>query len=159
RLIPNGVDTARFQPQTDRSFRRRLGIADDALLYGYIGRLGTEKNLHMLVRAFHRARLDPAKLVLVGDGPVRFELDAMIRDLDAGSRIILAGRSDDPAGCLAAFDILVMSSFTEQASLALLEGMACGLPVVCTDAGDSRDMLPPAQSAFVVPVEGEDAFI
>lgn len=159
RFIANGVDTEKFRPGGDRRLRREWGVPDDALLFGYIGRLGPEKNLPMLVRAFHRAAGGSSRLVLVGDGPMRPQVEAAIDAAGARSSVILAGPSKDPAGCLAAFDVLVMSSFTEQASLALLEGMACGLPVICTDAGDSRDMLVPAQSDFVVAVSDEDGYV
>jgi glycosyltransferase involved in cell wall biosynthesis len=159
RFIPNGVDTDHFQPQPEKSLRRQLGISGETLLFGYIGRLGWEKNLPWLVRTFCRARLDGAKLILVGEGPARPPIEAVIQELGAHDRVILAGSSDQPAAFVAAFDALVMSSFTEQASLALLEAMASGLPVVSTDVGDSRDMLVPGQSRFVVPVDDEAGYI
>ena len=152
RYIPNGLDIQRFHPGGDRSLRQAWGVSPGDLVFGYVGHLRVEKNLGFLIRAFLAAAIPHARLVLVGDGAERANLEQLIRESDAGQRVILAGAFPDPFPCLAAFDVFVMSSTTEQAPISLLEAMACGLPCVCTDAGDTGEMLGPLESPFVVPL-------
>jgi glycosyltransferase involved in cell wall biosynthesis len=156
--IPNGVDVQRFRPAMPRSRRQELGIAESTLLFGYLGHLRPEKNLALLLSAFAEARLENAVLVFVGDGASRGELEALTQKLGLGARVRFAGFYPDPAPWLAAFDVFAMSSLSEQAPISLLEAMACGLPVVATAAGDTRAILPPAQSPFVVPLNERPAY-
>jgi len=156
--IPNGVDVQRFRPAMPRNRRQELGIGESTLLFGYLGHLRPEKNLGLLLSAFSEARLEDAVLVFVGDGASRGELEALTRKLGLTARVRFAGFYPDPAPWLAAFDVFVMSSLSEQAPMSLLEAMACGLPVVSTEAGDTRAILPAAQSPFVVPLNERPAY-
>jgi L-malate glycosyltransferase len=149
--IPNGVDVDTLQPARNPELRRRWGIPEGSLAFGYVGRLGAEKNLGLLLGAFAAAAPADARLVIVGDGPCRRELEALARALAIGARVVFAGATDS-APVFAAFDIFCMSSNTEQMSMALLEAMACGLPVLCTDVGDSSEILAnPGRPAVVPP--------
>jgi L-malate glycosyltransferase len=150
RQIPNGIDTERFRPlPRNRELRSRLGIDDNEVVLGSVGRLRPEKNLGMLIRAFHGASMPNVRLVIVGDGLFLEAWRILARDLGVESRVTFAGPCADPVCFLPAFDIFAMSSLTEQAPVALLEAMGCGLPVVSTDVGDIREMLPPCASRFV----------
>jgi glycosyltransferase involved in cell wall biosynthesis len=141
RLIVNGVDTARFQPGRDNSVRRGLGLNEDDVLFGFVGHLRKEKNLQMLLRAFRTASRPGDVLALVGDGPLRGELDCLSRELGIGERVRFLGHDEDTSKYYAAMDVFVMSSVTEQMPIALLEAMASGVAAVCTDAGDTAAML------------------
>jgi glycosyltransferase involved in cell wall biosynthesis len=134
--LPNGVDTTRFRPGLPRDVRSQLSIAPDTVVFGSIGVLRAEKNLTLLVEAFHKASLASAVLVIVGDGPCRGELAQTIARLGVDASVRLVPAVADTAPYYAAFDVFVMSSKTEQLPLALLEAMACGLPVVATAVGD-----------------------
>jgi len=141
-LIRNGVDVERFQPRPrDTETRRRLGVADNTVLFGYVGRLGREKNLGLLIRAFARSGARNAALALVGDGECVGELREVAREAGIAERVIFTGAVQDPAPHYAALDVFAMSSLTEQTPMALLEAMACGLPAVATDVGDTSDLL------------------
>src|SRR5690606_22631030 len=130
-LIYNGVDTSRFSPEKDgAAFRQEVGIPTGAPLAGFVGRLSPEKGPDLFVRAAHFAaqRHPTAHFVLVGAGPLEGELRGMIADLGLAERVHLAGLWDDVATVFPAFDVLAQTSHAEGTPLALLEGMAAGLP-------------------------------
>jgi glycosyltransferase involved in cell wall biosynthesis len=156
-LIRTGVDTQRFRPGRNSEGRMLLGVGPSELLFGFVGGLRDEKNIPLMLRAFHNAKIQDAKLLLVGDGPCRAAVEKLVDELGIASKVILAGQVADPLPYLWMLDVFVMSSSTEQVSNALLEAMACGLPVVCTDAGDSRELLGSAGNGYVVPPEDESA--
>ena len=156
RLIPNGVDTERFQPDRNPELRGQLGPG--GVLFGYVGQLRPEKNLGLLIQAFALANIESAKLVLIGDGPCRPELEHQARGLGVLGKVIFTGNVQDPVPYLGALDVFVMSSVSEQMPMSLLEAMACGLPALCTDVGDIREMLGEAGSPVVVPSENPGAY-
>jgi glycosyltransferase involved in cell wall biosynthesis len=156
--IRTGVDVAHFRPGLSRQWRRQLGIPDDQMVFGFLGALRPEKNLPFLLRAFAAARLPNARLLLIGDGGVRAELEELAKSLELGDRILFAGYAPDPAAALAALDVFTLSSSTEQTSNSLLEAMACGLPAVVTDVGDSRVMLGDGAAGVVVPSGNEGVY-
>ena len=139
--IPNGVDIGRFRPGRNADWRRAWKLPDDAVVFGYAGRLGAEKNLSMMLRAFAGMGRADARLVLVGEGPCRAELEQLAAELGIAQQVVFAGPVTDTAPCYQAFDVFLMSSFTEQMSIALIEAMASGLPVVSTRVGDSDEVL------------------
>ena len=157
-LIGTGVDVNRFEPHRDLVARQKLGVTEDEVLFGYVGGLRPEKNLSLLLRSFHASQLPNAKLLLVGEGPCRPELESLLRKLDLQSKVILAGHRADPAPVLGMLDAFVMSSLTEQVSNAQLEAMASGLPVICTDVGDCRELLGENALHCVVPSGDVDAY-
>ena len=155
--ICNGVDTARFSPPADVArARAELAASDasasgvlgaDAFLVGAVGRLAEVKNLPMLLDAFAllRAR-DPefartARLAIVGDGPLRDRMPAMLAQRGLSDVTWLAGARADVARCLGALDVLCLPSLAEGISNAILEAMACGVPVVATDVGGNRELV------------------
>jgi L-malate glycosyltransferase len=158
RLIQTGVDAVRYRPRRNAALRRSWGVGDDELLVGYLGGLRPEKNLPLLLRAFHEAALPGAKLALAGAGPGRTELERLAAELDLGDRLIFAGHQFDVPAYLAALDVFTMSSITEQLSNAQLEAMAAGLPVICTDVGDSRAVLGGAGDGCVVASRDQTAY-
>ena len=152
RFIPNGVDVERIRPGRAADWRRELGLPESAVVFGFLGALRAEKNLELLLGAFRDAQLPTARLVVVGQGPMRAAWEAAARELGLGSQVVFAGFVEDRVRALAGIDVFVMSSTTEQAPLALLEAMAAGLPAVCTDVGDTREILGAPQQEFVLPL-------
>lgn len=150
--IPNGIDCARFaKPQNAQK--------SEGLLVGTVGRLRPEKNLARLLRATAaaRAQLD-FKLEIVGDGPERNALETLARELGLSDTARFFGDCPQPEERYWGFDVFALSSDTEQMPFSLIEAMAAGLPVVATDVGDVKEMLPPENQPFVVPVSDEAAF-
>ena len=111
--------------------------ASGILCIGTVAGLRPEKNIARLLRAFSELRAEcPARLVVVGDGPLRGALEALARSLGIASDVEFTGYVADPVSRLAEFDLFALSSDTEQLPIALLEAMASGLPVVATRVGD-----------------------
>lgn len=156
--IRTGVDVAHFQPGLSRQWRQQLGIPDEQVVFGFLGALRPEKNLPLLLRAFAAARLPNVRLLLIGEGGQRAEMEGLAKTLGLGDRILFPGYAPDPAAALAALDVFTLSSSTEQTSNSLLEAMACGLPAVVTDVGDSRVVLGEDASSVVVPSGDEGAY-
>ena len=152
--LPNGIDTARFSPPTleaSRRARHALGLDPSELVVGTVGHLRAEKNQARLLRAFAAlARRRPARLLLVGDGPLRAPLAEQARGLGVEDRVLFAGVVNDPADLYRALDLFALSSDTEQMPLALLEAMSTGLAVVSTDVGDVAAMVGPGNRPYVV---------
>ncbi|MDL2336816.1 MAG: glycosyltransferase family 1 protein [Pseudomonadota bacterium] len=128
-VVARGVDTVRFHPDKRSSeLRRQWGVADDDTVAICVGRLALEKNLTDLVGAFRAMRCidGRTKLVIVGDGPARSQLQAQCPDaVLAGSRT-----GDDLAAHYASADVFVFPSLTETFGNVTPEAMASGLPVL-----------------------------
>lgn len=155
--VPNGVDTTRFSPGSSPEARRRFGLAHDELVVGTVGHLRSEKNQERLLRAFAEAtRNVRARLLLVGDGPLRTSLQKLVADLGLEGRAVFTGIVQDPVDCYRAMDLFALSSDTEQMPIAVLEAMSMGLPVVSTDVGDVASMVSDGNRTFVTPL-GRDA--
>ena len=91
----------------------------------------------------------PLRLVIVGDGPERDNLEKLADDLDIADRTLFVGRQRSPETFLEQLDIFALTSDTEQMPYCLIEAMAAGLPVMATDVGDVKSMLPGANQVFV----------
>lgn len=141
--IPNGVDVARYTPGRDWEFRRRLGFADSEVVFVSVGHLRPVKNLALLLRVFAIAEVGSAKLLIVGEGECRPALERLAAELGISGRVVLAGATENTLPFYRVADAFVLSSNTEQMPMALLEAMACGLPVVATDVGDVAEILGP----------------
>ncbi|MDR0576798.1 MAG: glycosyltransferase family 4 protein [Candidatus Accumulibacter sp.] len=139
-FIPNGVD---FDAIAGRRARRTRTGGPDVMI-GTVAGLRAEKNIGRLIRAFSAVRKDfPARLTIVGDGPERKALERLARDSGAGSAIEFTGYLKAPLSRLVEFDVFALSSDTEQLPIAMLEAMACGMPVAATDVGDVGLIVPP----------------
>jgi glycosyltransferase involved in cell wall biosynthesis len=128
-------------------FRRSLGIEDDTLLIGIIGRLVPIKNHRMFfqaVRVFLKQNpVVHAKFVVVGDGELRDELEAYCQDLGLASHVVFSGWIRNVPLVYADLDILALSSTNEGTPVSIIEAMASSVPVISTDAGGVLDLLGP----------------
>jgi L-malate glycosyltransferase len=145
--VPNGIAVERFAAH-DGTPHRPLAIGTLATLRG-------EKNIPRLMHAFARLPRDiEAELLVIGGGPLLESLKAEAARIDA--RIRFPGPIANPAEALRALDLFALTSDTEQMPLSILEAMAAGLPIVSTDVGDVRNMLPIESQRWVTP-SGDDA--
>jgi glycosyltransferase involved in cell wall biosynthesis len=158
RHVPNGVDAAALA----RDAREPFGVrreADEVLL-GTVGGLRPEKNLGRLLRI--TAMLPnslPWRLVIAGDGQERASLEAQAHALGLSDRVAFTGFVDRPGSLLGELDVYVLTSDTEQMPISVLEAMVVGLPVLATDVGDLRIMLPAAsRSTCLFARDQESAF-
>ena len=128
---------------------------------GTVGRLQPVKNQVALARAFVRAlAIEPAmrgrlRLAIVGEGPLRDEVVAILRAANVLDLAWLPGARDDVAQVLRSFDVFALPSLAEGISNTILEAMASGLPVVATDVGGNGELVDAAQTGMLVPA-GDD---
>ena len=129
--------------------RKEFGIPHDAIVYGTVSTLRREKGHHVLLDAWRsalQATSRPARLLIVGDGPLRDELKNASADMDS---VIWVGQRPNPAEFLAAMDVFVFPSVNEGLGIALLEAMATGLPIIASNCGgipevvDASDLVAP----------------
>jgi len=134
-------------------WRRELSIGDDEVLIGTVATFRPVKDLHTLLEATACVvKVKPeARLVLFGDGPLRADLTATIERLGLGSVVRLPGWRRDATQLLPAMDVFVLSSVSEGISLALLEAMAAGVPVVATRVGGNVEVLNDPCTGLLVP--------
>ncbi len=154
--IYNGVDMEKFQPRAAQA-RDVLpaGFAGpDAVVVGTVGRLSGEKDQATLVRAFVDATIQasgvPLRLVLIGDGPLRGDLENLIRDSGVIDQVWMAGNRKDVPDLLRALDIFVLPSLGEGISNTILEAMACGVPVVATRVGGNPELVHDGRTGYLV---------
>ena len=156
-VIQNGIPLERFRRDLEARARIRaeLGIPGRAVVVGTVGRLSKEKDHPLLVRAL-RLRLGPeVRLVIVGDGPYRSEIEHSIGP-EAARYVTLTGERRDVPALLSAFDVFAMSSRTEGLPLVVPEAMAARLPVVVTAVGGLPGIVGP-EVGLVVPPGDADA--
>jgi len=153
-LIYNGVDTRLFCPDLEARahWRKELGLGEREPVIISVGRLAPEKDYGLLLEALAATRdLGPeAKLVLVGDGAERTTLQDEAAELGLQQRVRFVGRQRDVPGLLSAADLFALSSLSEGIPMALLEAMACGLPVVALRVGGTPELVEDGRSGLLV---------
>ncbi len=158
-LIPNGVDTDQFRPPEGPKHAVPGCPFDPArhLLIGTVGRLQTVKNQPLLARAFvrllseHPALADRARLVIVGEGPLRAEVESVLSQAHRSHLAWLPGARSDVADVLRMLSVFVLPSQTEGTSCTLQEAMSSGLPVIATAVGGTPDLLGNGPGRLVPP--------
>jgi glycosyltransferase involved in cell wall biosynthesis len=156
-VIPNGVPAAApLSVAERRRIDEGLGLGADELVVSIVGRFAPQKAHDRFLRAAARvaAAWPDARFLLVGDGDLRPEAEAEAARLGIGERSIFTGVRADARALIARSDLLVFSSVWEGLSIAALEALAGGVPVVSTDVEGMRDILL-AGSGLVVPHDDE----
>lgn len=160
--LPTGISLAPFRQADPAWLRRHLGWAETGLeILLFVGRLGKEKNLEFLLRAFDRVhRQRPGtRLVLVAGGPEEHNLRRLARELGLEGAVLFAGPvpPEQVPAYYAGADLFVFASVTETQGLVLVEAKAAGLPVVAVNASGSRDVVADGCDGVLVPAN-EAAF-
>ena len=160
RLIPNGIDTVRFQADLDTrlAMRKRLGIERE-FVWLLVGRFQPVKDHCTMLRAFARvcgAHSAPV-LLLAGDGPLLTEMTELAQALGIGSRVRFLGQRRDIPALMNAADACVLSSIYEAMPLVLLEAAASGLPLVATDVGGNCDIVLDGSTGYLAPAGDPEA--
>jgi glycosyltransferase involved in cell wall biosynthesis len=157
-VVARGVDTRLFDPQhRSAALRARWGVAERDLVVASVGRLAAEKNLALVLQAFEALRhAQPgARLLFVGDGPMREELAARCPDaIFAGQR-----HGSDLAAHYASADLFLFASLTETYGNVTAEAMASGLPVLAFDCAAAAQLIVAERSGRLVPAHAPQAFI
>jgi len=158
-LIDNGVDTERFRAGTDAG--NEPWQRDGAFVIGTVGRLQDVKDQATLIEAFALLRRqlpdEKLRLVLVGDGPLRAQLQTRIDALGLQDCAILAGPRSDVAPVMRSFSLFALSSIAEGTPVTLLEAMASELPVVSTAVGGIPDLVTAGVNGALAPARDPQA--
>jgi glycosyltransferase involved in cell wall biosynthesis len=151
--IPNGIAVPGRNPVVKLvELRRQLGARHDDLLILSISRLAPDKGLKYLIEA--AAILPPmgrrVQIVIAGDGPAQNPLEQLAANLGVTDRVAFIGFREDIGDLLAACDLVVLPSLREGLSIALLEAMAAGKPIIATSIGSQREVSSHADMALLV---------
>lgn len=144
RLFHNGVDTTIFHPGIQgNTFRKRIGVDENAVLIGFAGRLEHEKGPDLFVKAagYIHEFLPHVHFAIAGDGSMTPSLKKLARHLQLDKHLHFADWAVDTPQVYPAFDIMAHTSRSDGTSLVLLEAMACGVPVVGMAVGGVREMI------------------
>lgn len=162
--IVNGVDTERFRPSAATKRLAGNPFDDPALcVIGTVGRLQPVKHQALLARAFVQAlerapQLRPRlRLVIVGEGPLRQEIERILARAGLAGLAWLPGARNDIPDVLRALDVFVLPSLAEGISNTILEAMATGLPVIATRVGGNAELLEDGRSGALVAPDDVDA--
>jgi glycosyltransferase involved in cell wall biosynthesis len=158
-LVPSGIDPSGYPSSSDRArWRAAKGLAADEVLFVQAAALVPHKGQDVLLRAAARVcrEIPAARFLLLGEGPLRRELERTVADLGLAGRVLLPGHRDDVLEYVAAADVFVFSSVEEGLGTSLLDAMAVGVPTVAARAGGVPDLYgSPAAPELVPP--GDDA--
>jgi glycosyltransferase involved in cell wall biosynthesis len=141
-----------------RDFRQEIGIGPHARLVGAVGRLSVEKGLEYLLKACAQliAKNRLVKLLVVGDGPQRQELEALAKSLGISEDVIFCGHRSDVHRIYPALDVYAIPSLTEGMPIALLEAMVFGRSVVASRVGGIPEVVQDGVTGFLVPPRDVD---
>lgn len=142
--IDNGIDPDRFAPRRqDSGLRRALGLDEGDVVVGTVGRLAELKGFEDLIEATAAivVRVPRARLLFVGDGPLRGKFADLARQRGLEERVVFAGIRKDVPELLALIDVFVLPSLQEGQPMALMEAMAAARAVVATRVGDIPEIL------------------
>jgi 1,2-diacylglycerol 3-alpha-glucosyltransferase len=133
-VVPNGVNLKPYAQISQRVDRSPLGFKPEQVVLAYAGRLGPEKNLPFLLRSFAgtAAAYETVRLLLIGDGPERDNLQDLVHNLNIDDKVHFTGMVpyEELPGFLASADAFVTASVTEVHPMSVIEAMAAGLPVL-----------------------------
>lgn len=142
--LPNALPQD-FESQllTKQQAREALGIDQDSVVIGSVGRLVEKKSVHTLIEAFAAADVPKdVTLVLMGDGPLRSRLEQLATSSGIADRVRFLGHVPNGGHYIAAFDVFVLPSGVEEAfGIVLLEAMMAKVPVICSDAPGPRQVV------------------
>lgn len=155
RIVRSGIDTSIFARPHDEDLSRALGPGLKRPVVAMVARLQPVKD-HVTFLAAAKVVLDSmpqATFLVIGDGPQREELEDLCRQMGIEGSVHFAGTRLDIDRLLPAIDVHVLSSHSEGLPLAVLEGMACGKPVICTDVGGTSELVEHGVTGYLVPPE------
>jgi len=145
RVVPNGVDTDHFHPATQPAPSASAHVVT-------VGRLVKQKNHGLFLRAAAAlaGQGADARFTIVGDGPLRGDLERTARELGLGARVTFAGERHDVDAILRSASLFWLTSSWEGMPNAVLEALASGLPVMVTEVSGVRELIEPGKQGFIV---------
>jgi len=137
-----------------------LCLSADYRYIGSISRLEPIKNQTMMIKAFDKVKqqIPGIKLILIGDGSKKSDLERLVKDLGYEKDIIITGYIDNPQKYIEIFEIFLLSSFSEGTSMTLLEAMSFSKPCIVTDVGGNPEVITHNVSGLVIPSDNVELF-
>jgi glycosyltransferase involved in cell wall biosynthesis len=160
-VIPTGFDNSALIPSKTRNkVREGFSTKNDCPVLIFVGSLTPEKRLDRLLRVVQKTRMDVPDVTvwMVGDGPLRAQLESESKNLGMESAVRFVGVQQDIASILTAADIFVMTSDTEGIPASVLEAGYCGLPAVATRVGSIQECVRDGETGFLVDPQEEEKF-
>lgn len=161
KVIYNGIHPLERDEEQFSKIRSELGISETAPVLGTVSRLDKVKNQRMMIDAFAELLEShpTAVLLMVGDGPERPALEKRVVALNIAESVRFTGFINRPAQYLGLMNIFLLSSFTEGASMTLLEAMSLGIPAVATHVGGNPEIVVDGQTGFLTENNNKEAFL
>jgi len=154
--IYSGIDIKKFENrhQDVNDKRKELKLSEENIIFGAVARLDPVKGNTYLVEAMEEVvlKIPNAKLVIVGDGTEKKEIESMIQRLQLSDAVVLTGFRKDVPALLKIFDIFILASLNEGMGRVILEAMASGKPVIATQTGGIPELVQEGQSGLLVPI-------
>ena len=151
-VIYNGIAPITIDEEQRSALKAQLQIEPDETVIGTVARLDTVKNQALMLKAL-RALLDQnlrVRLILVGDGPERKNLEQLTINLNLQQSVIFTGFQSQSANYLSLMDIFLLPSFTEGTSMTLLEAMSLGIPTVATRVGGTPEIVADGETGLLI---------
>ncbi len=154
--VPNFVDLHRFTPSVRPGLRERFCPAGHRLLI-HVSNFRRVKRIDRVVEWFHRISDQvPSSLLMVGDGPELPRAEQSVREGGLTGKVHFIGRQDPVESLFGVSDLLLLPSETESFGLAALEALACGVPVMSSDAGGLPELIEDGRCGILVPENGQE---
>ncbi|WP_255452175.1 N-acetyl-alpha-D-glucosaminyl L-malate synthase BshA [Sporosarcina sp. ANT_H38] len=151
--IYNFIDENKYYPVDAGTLKSDFGIKPDEKVIIHISNFRKVKRIPDIIESFRGVLKEiDAKLLLVGDGPEKMEMEALVFELGIEQNVIFTGKRDDLPELLAISDVMFHLSETEAFGLVLLEALACGLPSVATNVGGIPEVIEDGYNGFLVQV-------
>ena len=152
-IISNPIDVARIQQLAKEAIPHPWFENANCPVILTVARMAKQKRLDLLIRAFAQVRQTiPAKLLILGDGPLKEELESLSQQLQVHNHVFMPGYDPNPYKYMSACDVFVLYSAWEGCPIALEEALACGTAVVVNDApGGSKELVGNGEYGLVVP--------
>jgi glycosyltransferase involved in cell wall biosynthesis len=160
-VVYNGIQPLSPDTKGTEKLRSELGIDRSTQILGTISRLDPIKNHRLLFNAYSElVKTHPdTVLVIVGDGPIRHELESQVTELGISQRVIFTGFQPEPANYLKMFDIFLLPSLSEGTAITLLEAMSLSKPSIVTNVGGNPEIIRQMENGLVVPTDQVDSLV
>lgn len=154
--IPTGIDLAAFHPGERSAARTALGLSANAPIVGIVATLRSWKGHRYLMQALAAMQRPEVSLVVVGDGPQRGALEELAATLGIAAQVRFAGNQAEVAPWMRSFDVFCLPSYAnEGVPQALMQAMACALPVVTTAVGSIEEIVTHGDTGIIVPAQND----
>jgi len=154
--VPTGIDLSQFRPGDRAAARAATGLPATASIVGIVATLRSWKGHRYLLQAFATMRNPDAVLAIVGDGPQREAIEGEARTLGIASQVRFAGNQADVVPWMQSFDVFCLPSYAnEGVPQALMQAMACGIPVLTTPVGSIDEIVEAGVTGVLVPPQNE----